>query len=232
MTTRSSHEGRRPPSSLGFPKKTTLRPTYRRKTSRRRPLTATSLLLASLVALAPTPALADCECGYAAPVGASLTQAQTPRFVFTDLLETDFAHLGGSAADGGGFVLSGETTGWSPQQYNFTRAANRGQYGESFLADNVVVNPSSDPARFVSGTGKDGTNPPGLRLLVKPPDEKNGPKGPSGELVVPTAELSSARMDMLYGSFRASLKMTSMSGTCAAFFWVGEPPELGVKTMP
>lgn len=171
------------------------------------------LILLSIAALAPTGALADCECGYAAAIGPATSQRT--RFVFTDLLETDFAHLSGN--------VSADTTGWSRQQYNFTLAANRGRYGESFLAENVVANPSADPSRFVSGTGADGTNPPGLRLLVKPVDEANGPKGPSGELMVPTAEISSARLDMLYGSFRASLKVTPVPGTCAAFFWVGLP---------
>lgn len=38
--------------------------------------------------------------------------------------------------------------------------------------------------------------------------------------LVPMGEIASKRADMAYGSFRIGMKVTSVSGTCGAFFWV------------
>jgi hypothetical protein len=38
--------------------------------------------------------------------------------------------------------------------------------------------------------------------------------------MVPVAELDTRRLDVGWGSFRASMKVPAVAGTCAAFFWV------------
>jgi hypothetical protein len=38
--------------------------------------------------------------------------------------------------------------------------------------------------------------------------------------MVPVAEIDTQRLDFFYGTFRASMKVTDVPGTCAAFFWV------------
>lgn len=40
---------------------------------------------------------------------------------------------------------------------------------------------------------------------------------------VPTSEMDSSREDLLYGTYRAAMKLTLTPGTCAAFFWVISP---------
>lgn len=117
------------------------------------------------------------------------------RHVFTDLIETDFARLHGISAD----------TGWAAQAFNLSRERARGEFGEMFAAENVRVD---------SGGGGGGglEADAGLQLAVR---------GRTVEGMVPVAEIDSHRMDLLWGTFRASMKLTDVPGTCAAFFWVG-----------
>lgn len=63
-----------------------------------------------------------------------------------------------------------------------------------------------------SGEGKQGGDP-GLQLLVRSGDAVK-------DNVVPVGEIKSVRDDIMYGSFRASMKVTDVNGTCAAFFFV------------
>lgn len=53
---------------------------------------------------------------------------------------------------------------------------------------------------------------PGVRLVVAP--------GVPGDGFVPVAEMDSARTDLLWGSYRAAIKLTLVPGTCSSFFWV------------
>ncbi len=53
---------------------------------------------------------------------------------------------------------------------------------------------------------------PGLQLFVR---------GHTGSGAVGTAELVTRRKDMHYGSYRAAIKSTAVSGTCGSMFWVG-----------
>lgn len=92
-------------------------------------------------------------------------------------------------------------TDWAPQVFNVSAERGRGAYGEMFSARNVDM--------LAEGDGG------GLRLTV------------GSELVkgmVPTAEVATRREDMIYGTFRASMRLTGVEGTCAAFFWVGVFP--------
>jgi hypothetical protein len=82
--------------------------------------------------------------------------------------------------------------GWIPQSYSVPRAMARGPYGKIASIKNVV--PSKQ----------------GLQLWVK---------RAAGDSI-PMAEVSTQRLDILYGSFRVKAKMTGVNGTCGAFFWV------------
>src|SRR6202012_1558666 len=63
----------------------------------------------------------------------------------------------------------------------------------------------------LSGPGVLGADP-GLQLYVR--------GGIPADGYVPVAEVMSSRNDMLFGSFRASMKLPSVGGTCGSFFWV------------
>lgn len=112
------------------------------------------------------------------------------RHVFTDLIESDFTRVGDIADD----------TDWRRQAFNESSARARGDFGEMFVVDNVVD---------VGGGG--GSAGEGLQLLVR---------GQNVDDMVPGAEIDSVRTDVFWGTFRASMKLTSVAGTCAAFFWV------------
>ncbi|KAG4216923.1 hypothetical protein PC116_g34596, partial [Phytophthora cactorum] len=62
--------------------------------------------------------LADCECGYSI-----ITPSDDKRYVFTDILESDFVHLDITDTDKakgyGGF-------GWTPQEFNMSSVVARG----------------------------------------------------------------------------------------------------------
>ncbi|KAI9825002.1 MAG: hypothetical protein M1819_000631 [Sarea resinae] len=138
-------------------------------------------------------ARADCECGY------SINATTAPDHkVYTELLETDFLHLQNITLD----------TDWVPQEYNITASAARGSFGEARQLGNVIANPLLDNYSY-AGASKLGGDP-GLQLWVRA-QQTDG--------LIGTAEISSAREDMLYGSFRVAMKLTGIPGTCGAFFW-------------
>ncbi|TLD29301.1 hypothetical protein PspLS_03947 [Pyricularia sp. CBS 133598] len=139
-------------------------------------------------------AKADCECGYATPVARE--NAET---LFTDLLETDFTHL----------THLPDNTDWLGQTWNKSSKSARGDFGEKFSRDNIVPNPARSSRIIKVDTGANG-QPAGLDLVVRSKVVDD---------MVPSAELDSARSDLLWGSFRAGLKLTGDPGTCAAFFW-------------
>ncbi|CAK7208090.1 hypothetical protein SEUCBS140593_000015 [Sporothrix eucalyptigena] len=145
------------------------------------------LLLTTLV----RPILADCECGYSTVIDGDVQ-------AFTDLIETDFAHLSNIATN----------TDWVRQAFNVTSEKDRGSYGEMYAVDNMQT--QVDPNSHVEdGQAKNG-QPAGLSLIVK--------SSLVGDMV-PVSEIDSNRTDILYGSFRAGMKLTNVSGTCSAFFW-------------
>ena len=142
---------------------------------------------------------ASCECGYTALVG-----NDTISYLFTDLIETDFLHEHNVTLD----------TDWRRQNFTVSAAAARGPLGMNFTLAEVNTNPISNASIF-TGPGIYGGDP-GLTLSV------SGGIPPDG--FVPGAEIDSARTDLLYGSYRASMKLTSTPGTCSAFFWVCSTP--------
>jgi hypothetical protein len=84
-------------------------------------------------------------------------------------------------------------TDWQRQAFNVSAEDARGTYGEMTAVDNVAA-----------GAGA-------LTLTVRSNLVQD---------MVPTAEIDSTRLDLLWGTFRAGMKLSSIPGTCAAFFWV------------
>lgn len=80
----------------------------------------------------------------------------------------------------------------------------------NFSIDHIQPNPLLGAMNW-TGHGINGGDP-GAQLLV-------GGGIPAGGYV-PVAEMDSSREDLLWGSYRAALKITPVSGTCAGFFWV------------
>ena len=120
--------------------------------------------------------------------------------VYTDLIETDFLHL-----------KDINESGWLPQEYSVSPEDARGPFGKQAQIQNVVTNPLKNKGEW-SGDGINGGDA-GVQLIVRGGEP---PKGGS----VPMAEMSTNRTDILYGSFRAGIKLTATNGTCGAFFWV------------
>ena len=141
---------------------------------------------------------ADCECGYAASIDGA-------GHVFTDLIETDFTRIGDVSRD----------TDWVMQEFNLTAERARGGFGEMFALDDITgaheaTGGGVDNERE-GGGGEGHGGGAGLRLTVRS-------RMVGG--MVPGAEIDSGRTDLLWGTFRAGMKLTDVPGTCAAFFWV------------
>jgi len=144
---------------------------------------------------------ASCECGYT--VNSTL---------YTDLIESDFLHLQNITTD----------TDWTPQEYQISAEIARGPYGKNPQKRNVVANPLKSQYDW-SGKGINGADP-GLQLIVRGGDPGKGK-------LIPMAELVTNRSDILYGSFRAGMKIAAVNGTCGAFFWVCTTPPLDTMGM-
>lgn len=139
-----------------------------------------TLLLFTSIILLIQHAAADCECGYSAAVSnsSSNTQQQEETFVFTDLIEANFANISDIS----------KNTDWMRQAFNTTASQARGTYGQMVAVDNVK-------------TGEGGS---GLEITVRS-DVVEG--------MLSGGEIDSARLDVSYGSFRSSLRLTDVSGT-------------------
>ena len=123
--------------------------------------------------------------------------------LWTDLVETDFLHL-----------KNINESGWIPQEYSVQPEDARGPFGKKAEISNVATNPLKNKNDW-SGDGINGGDA-GVQLIVR------GGEPPKGGLI-PMAEMSTNRTDILYGSFRAGMKLTGLNGTCGAFFWVCAP---------
>ncbi|KAK1595219.1 concanavalin A-like lectin/glucanase domain-containing protein [Colletotrichum navitas] len=141
------------------------------------------------VPLLPDVTRAACECGYSANITGTVE-------VFTDLIETDFTKVMDIEND----------ADWIRQEFNKTNTNARGPLGEDFQPANIAAVHEGSSSYGFSSTKADA----GLQLLVRS-STVNG--------MVPGAEIDSAREDVKYGSFRAMIKVPSIAGTCAAFFW-------------
>ncbi|KAF4553856.1 putative glycosyl hydrolases family 16 protein 6 [Elsinoe fawcettii] len=159
-----------------------------------------------------------CECGYSV----STTQASTSNNVsanlstqvFTEVIETDFLHVYALPNYSTSNTERIEAFGWQAQAFNVSAQDARGPYGKSAEGENVLVNPIRNEYDW-AGNGINGGDP-GLQLWVR---NKDNLLLTGDDVSVRTSELAVLRDDMLYGSFRVGMKMSSIPGTCAAFFW-------------
>ncbi|KHO00860.1 Concanavalin A-like lectin/glucanase [Metarhizium album ARSEF 1941] len=85
---------------------------------------------------------------------------------------------------------------WIKQQYNVSAKAGRGTYGKTFLTENVFLPP--EPEKGIAL--RVGSQITSLRAIS-------------------SAEVDTSRTDMFWGSYRATMKLSRVGGTCAAFFW-------------
>ncbi|KAH0538410.1 hypothetical protein FGG08_005010 [Glutinoglossum americanum] len=136
--------------------------------------------------------MSDCECGY------SVNATTSQHMVFTDLIETDWLHIKNASLD----------TDWQPQEFDVSPQNSHGPYGRAARVANVISNPLND-SHSNSGHSVLGGDP-GLQLWVRAKPEGN---------LISTGEIDTMRNDILYGSFRASMKLTGEPGTCGAFFY-------------
>lgn len=79
-------------------------------------------------------------------------------------------------------------TDWVRQEWNTSAAQARGTYGQMFAVDNVETREGVD----------------GLQITVR---------SASVEGMLSGGEIDSARLDVSYGSFRSSLRLTDVAGT-------------------
>lgn len=120
--------------------------------------------------------------------------------LFTDLTESDFLH-----------IKNINESGWIPQTYTVDPELSRGPYGKDASPDQIVLNPLKSRYDW-TGDGIKGGDA-GAQILVR-----GGDPGEGG--MIRMGELDTNRTDILYGSFRAGIKLTGLPGTCGAFFWV------------
>ncbi|KAG6009562.1 hypothetical protein E4U43_008701 [Claviceps pusilla] len=137
-----------------------------------------------------------CACGYA------LTDDvhKSAPVVFTDRLVTDFALMSDIS----------RATDWTRQQFNVSADAGRGKHGKSFRVENVFsyAGPNIAGDQDLNGDIK---SQRAMGLRVGSTLTEVG--------AITAAEIDSTRMDMFWGSYRVTMKLTRASGTCAAFFW-------------
>ncbi|KAI1082219.1 glycoside hydrolase family 16 protein [Whalleya microplaca] len=153
--------------------------------------------------------VANCECGYSIT-----TEPNAEQHVFTDLLESDFVHL--DITDG---TKGYGAYGWASQDFNMSKEAARGNYGESFTTQDVVSNKIADSAVF-EGPGSKGGDA-GLHLVVKSQVQDG---------MVTGAQIATTDLNYYYGTYRAGIKITDVPGTCSAFFWyMNDTQEIDVE---
>lgn len=146
-------------------------------------------------------ATADCDCGYSIVTG-----DDHKTLVFSNLFESDFVHINYVGTES-------NQKGWGTQVFSMDATAARGRYGESFVASNVEANLIED-VNVWAGEGSDGGTA-GLELAVDSEIVEEAVQG---------GQIASTGGDYFYGSYRASMKITAVEGTCSAFFWVCDLP--------
>jgi len=148
--------------------------------------------IALLTATAIAGVQADCECGYSTSVSNS-----GDKVIFTDLLETDFTRHDRTNAD----------ANWKLPQFNLTKQETHGNYGLNFHPSNTLSYEDNTP---ISEESLSLIPDVGAELFVSGNLEQD---------MVSVAEMDSRRSDLTYGSYRASMKLTDVPGTCASLMW-------------
>ncbi|KAK9421210.1 putative GH16 domain-containing protein [Seiridium unicorne] len=139
---------------------------------------------------------ADCECGYSITTGDDLSTE-----VFTDILESDFVHIDYRRSDNKKKI-------WATQVYKSNATAARSVYGEWFTTSNVEGNTIADMHTWTED-GPDRRDA-GLELRV-------GSVVADG--MVQNGQVATTDEEYFHGSYRASIKVSAVEGTCMAFFW-------------
>ncbi|KAL8986674.1 MAG: hypothetical protein Q9177_004053 [Variospora cf. flavescens] len=119
--------------------------------------------------------------------------------LYTELSESDFLHLKNT-----------NQSGWLPQEYQISSDVARGPFGKDASPRQVIFNPLKSRYDW-AGDGILGGDA-GAQIIVRAGDPGEGG-------LIPMGEMATNRTDMLYGSFRAGIKLTDQPGTCGAFFW-------------
>lgn len=145
--------------------------------------------------LAARLAMAVCDCGFTVRDPKNETEAP---WLFADMLESDFTKMHNISQD----------HDWMRQEYNVSARAGRGPYGEEYLVADVELEIGAQRLQSHDNNA-DGD---GLVLRVGASLSNNK---------VECAEIDTTQADLLWGSYRAGMKLTDVPGTCAAFFWVG-----------
>lgn len=157
-------------------------------------------LISSLLLLFSSPhlALADCECGYRVNVNTTNTTSSSSSSSSDSSTQYVLTDL--IETNFANISDISKNTDWVRQAFNTTAAQARGTYGQMTAVDNV---------NSTEGTG--------LEITVQA-EPTNG--------MVQGGEIDTARLDVFYGTFRSSMRLTDISGTVSAFFWVRSSPFL------
>ncbi|KAL8691468.1 MAG: hypothetical protein Q9218_003312 [Villophora microphyllina] len=119
--------------------------------------------------------------------------------LYTELVESDFLH-----------IKELSQSGWTAQTYTVNPQLSRGAFGKNANPKQIAMNPLKSRYDW-AGQGINGGDA-GAQVIVR------GGK-PGKDNMIPMGEIDTNRTDMLYGSFRAGMKLTGSPGTCGAFFW-------------
>ncbi|KAK9794255.1 putative GH16 domain-containing protein [Seiridium cardinale] len=141
---------------------------------------------------------ADCECGYSITTGDDLSTE-----LFTDILESDFVHIDYTRSDNKKKI-------WATQVYKTNATAARSVYGEWFTTSNVEGNTIADMDTWT----EDGPDRRDAGLELRVGSVVADGMVQNGQVATTTDE------EYFHGSYRASIKVSAVEGTCTAFFWV------------
>ncbi|KAL2068230.1 hypothetical protein VTL71DRAFT_16328 [Oculimacula yallundae] len=133
-----------------------------------------------------------CECGFS--VNTATSSSNSTQVTYANTIESDFTEIQSDRSDRDWFVLTwNQTTGY----------LNKIAEAHNVVYNHALVN-DSETSRGING------GDPGVELIVRS-TVKDG--------FVSLGEIRTIRKDIMYGSFRASVKFTGINGTCGAFFW-------------
>lgn len=165
-----------------------------------------NMLVTLLVTSVAIGVKADCECGYSTHVGSSKKTT-----VFTELLETDFSRTDD-------LTKNGE---WILPSFNITKEQTHGSFGLTFRPGNIMALTNKGTSSARSESGKKGkSNKPEKTPPVKDAALELRVSSQLDEDMVSVAEIDTRGADLRYGSYRTSMQLTDVPGTCAAFMWV------------
>lgn len=141
--------------------------------------------------------LADCECGYR--VNVNTTGANST--ITTTSTSAQYVLTDLIETNFVNISDISKNTDWVRQAFNVSATLARGAYGQMTAVENV-----------------NSTEGDGLEITVR---------SGTTEGMVQGGEIDTARLDVFYGTFRSSMRLTDVSGTVSAFFWVSKSQREG-----